>query len=131
GVFLADMLTWGEIVRGLEVALRWVVTLSILFEAWVALVLDGPLLPNFFPVSGEADPHWYWVRGNLFDAWLVGDRIQGIVGNSNLLGMLMVVALIVFGVRLRVAFLGRLPVERIIMRAVWLLLAGWLLARAG
>ncbi|GGD35355.1 hypothetical protein GCM10010915_14820 [Microbacterium faecale] len=131
GVFLADMLTWGEIVRGLEVALRWVVALSILFEAWVALILDHPILPNFFPIDGEADPHWYWVRGNLFDAWLVGDRIQGIVGNSNLLGMLMVVALIVFGVRLRVAFLGRLPVERIIMRAVWLLLAAWLLARAG
>lgn len=131
GVFLADMLTWGEIVRGLEVALRWIVGASVLFEAWVAVVLDHPILPNFFPLGGDPDPHWYWVRGNLFDAWFVGDRIQGIVGNSNLLGMLMVLALIVFAVRLRIGFLGRLPTERIITRAAWVTLAAWLLVRAG
>ncbi|WP_110588507.1 O-antigen ligase family protein [Microbacterium suaedae] len=130
-LFLADMLTWGEIVRGLEVALRWIIGGSLVFEAWVALVVEHPILPNFFPVSGEPDPHWYWVRGNLFDSFLVGDRVQGIVGNSNLLGMLCVLALIVFGVRMRIAIVDRLSREVVISRAVWILLAVWLLVRAG
>ncbi|WP_197517568.1 O-antigen ligase family protein [Microbacterium karelineae] len=131
GLFLADMLTWGEIVRALEVALRWIVGGSLAFEAWVALAIGHPILPNFFRVSGDPDPHWYWVRGNLFDAWLVGDRVQGIVGNSNLLGMLCVVALIVFAVRLRVSIIDRLSAEVVTSRVVWIVLAAWLLVRAG
>ncbi|WP_221585409.1 O-antigen ligase [Microbacterium sp. G2-8] len=131
GLFLADMLTWGEIIRGLEVALRWVLGLSVLFEAWVALIVGHPLLPNFFPVDGPPDAHWYWVRGNLFDALLVGPRIQGIVGNSNLLGMLCVIALIIFAVRLRTGIVERASGERIAMRTFWIVIAAWLLFRAG
>lgn len=131
GIFLADMLSWGELIRGLEVALRWIVGGSFVFEAWVALVVRHPIMPNFFAVEGEPDPHWYWVRGHLFDSFLLGDRIQGIVGNANLLGMLLVIALIVFGVRLRVGIVNRLPGEILAARIAWIALAAWLLVRAG
>src|SRR5690606_30727545 len=123
--------SWGELIRGLEVALRWIVGGSFVFEAWVALVVRHPIMPNFFAVEGEPDPHWYWVRGHLFDSFLLGDRIQGIVGNANLLGMLLVIALIVFGVRLRVGIVNRLPGEILAARIAWIALAAWLLVRAG
>lgn len=131
GVFLADALSWGEIVRALEVALRWILGLSLAVEAWVALVVRHPILPNFFSVDGEPDPHWYWVRGNLFEAIGIGPRIQGIVGNSNLLGMLCVVALVVFSVRLAAGLAERAARERIAMRIAWIAVAAWLLLRAG
>lgn len=131
GLFIADMLTWGEIVRALEVALRWVLGATVVFEAWVALVVRHPILPNFFPVDGDPDPHWYWVRGNLFDAALVGPRIQGIVGNANLLGMLCVVALIVFAARLAVAVADSAPGQTIAVHVFWIALALWLLIRSG
>lgn len=131
GVIIADMLSWREIVRALEAALRWIIGGSIAIEVWVAVILHHPIMPNFFPVDGDPDPHWYWVRGNLFDSWLVGERIQGIVGNSNLLGMLAVIAIIVFAARLRLAVIERLPAERIVARSLWLLAAVWILMRAG
>ncbi|NHI17458.1 O-antigen ligase family protein [Microbacterium excoecariae] len=130
-LFLADMLTWGEIIRALEVALRWVLGASLAFEAWVALFVGHPILPNFFATEGTPDPHWYWVRGNLFDDWLVGDRIQGIVGNANLIGMLALLALIVFGARLRLAILDRASAETLVFHGLWIALALWMLARAG
>lgn len=131
GVFIADVLTWREIVRALEAALRWIIGGSIAIEVWVALILRHPIMPNFFRIDGDPDPHWYWVRGNLFDSWLVGDRIQGIVGNSNLLGMLAVIAIIVFTARLRLAVIERLPAERIVARSLWLAAAVWMMLRAG
>lgn len=95
-LFLAHVFTWREIVRLLEVALRWALGLSLLFELWAALVLRGPLLPNFADAPADPNPQWYWTRGALFD---LDVRIQGIVGNANILGIQCVLALIVFGVR--------------------------------
>ncbi|MCR2260273.1 hypothetical protein NSX25_23855, partial [Salmonella enterica] len=78
------VLTWHEIVRALSSAFKWILGLSLAIELWVSLVLHGPLLPNFATLpDGKIDPQWYWVRDNLFD----GGRIQGIVGNANLLAM--------------------------------------------
>ncbi|MBP2437579.1 O-antigen ligase family protein [Microbacterium amylolyticum] len=131
GLFLASSLTWTELVRALESALRWIMGLSLIMEAAVALVLRRPLMPNFFPLDGEPDAHWYWVRGNLFDAVLIGPRIQGIVGNSNLLGFLCVIALIVFAASLRQAVLGRRAREAIAMHIAWIVLTAWLMLRAG
>jgi hypothetical protein len=133
GIFFADMLSWSDIVRCLEVALRWIVGGSFVFEAWVALVVRHPIMPNFFATEyeGAPDPHWYWVRGNIFDSFLVGDRIQGVVGNSNLLGMLMLLAIIVFAVRLRVGVKGRVTVTKIVERSLWVALAAWMFVRAG
>ena len=95
-LFLAHVFTWRELVRLLEVALRWVLGLSLVFELWAALVLRGPLLPNFADAPADPNPQWYWTRGALFD---LDVRIQGIVGNANILGIQCLLALIVFGVQ--------------------------------
>ncbi|MBS1698009.1 MAG: O-antigen ligase family protein [Actinobacteria bacterium] len=121
-LFIAFTLSWHEIARALSSALKWVIGLSLLLELWVALVLRHPLLPFFSDLpAGKPDPHWYWVRGDLFD----GGRLQGIVGNSNTLGILCAIALVVFtllyaqGARRRPALL------------VWIVLAAFLFLRAG
>ncbi|WP_261166057.1 O-antigen ligase [Microbacterium sp. Marseille-Q6965] len=122
GLFLAHVLTWRELARALEVALKWVLGLSLLFELWAALVRREPLLPNFSDAPADPDPHWYWTRGALFDP---DQRIQGIVGNANVLGILCVLALIVFAVRVAMA-----PRRRGMLIA-WMVLAAVLFARAG
>ncbi|GGH37612.1 O-antigen ligase family protein [Microbacterium album] len=124
GLFLAHVLTWGEILRCLDLALKWVMGVSLAFEAWVALVRRAPLLPNFADPPPGFDPHWYWSRGQLFDA-VIGERIQGVVGNSNLLGILCVLAFAVFAVRLAT----RPPHAP--MQIVWLGITGILFIRSG
>jgi exopolysaccharide production protein ExoQ len=95
-LFVGSVLTWRELVRAAASALKWVMALSILFELWVAVFVRAPLLPGF--VVGDADdPIEYWSRNNLFD-W--GGRIQGIMGNANLLGPVALLAIIVFGIRI-------------------------------
>ncbi len=122
GLFVAFTLSWQEIVRALSSAFKWILGLSLLLEAWVALVLRHPLVPNFaeFP-PGKIDPHWYWVRGDLIGT----GRIQGIVGNSNTLGILCALALVVFAL---------LYAERARHRPallIWIVLAAYFLLRAG
>ncbi|WP_456283627.1 O-antigen ligase family protein [Microbacterium sp. JZ101] len=125
GLFLADALTWRELVRCLEISLRWVLGLSLLLELWVAGIRRRPLLPNFSDAPADPDPHWYWVRGNLLDGVLDPGRVQGIVGNANLLGILCLLALIVFGIRLA----DRAPSPAV--RIVWIAVAAFLLLRSG
>ena len=116
------VLTWNEIVRALSSAMKWIIGLSIALELWVALVRRAPLLPNFAQLpAGKPDPHWYWVRGDL----LGGGRIQGIVGNSNTLGMLCVLALIVF------VLLFAARSRRRAALGVWIVVALFLLIRSG
>ena len=121
-LFIAFTLSWHEIARALSSALKWVLGLSLALELWVALVLRRPLLPFFSDLpAGKPDPHWYWVRGDLF----AGGRLQGIVGNSNTLGILCAIALVVFallyaqGARRRPALL------------IWIALAAFFFLRAG
>ena len=121
-LFIAFTLSWHEIVRALSSALKWVIGLSLLLELWVPLVLRHPLLPFFSDLpAGKPDPHWYWVRGDLFD----GGRLQGIVGNSNTLGILCAIALVVFGL------LYAQGARRRPALLVWLVLAAFLFLRAG
>ncbi|MEY4476572.1 MAG: hypothetical protein RJA31_76 [Actinomycetota bacterium] len=76
-------------------ALRLVLSTSLVFELVVAL--SGVPL---YPVGMDAPPgtsiELAWSRGILFES---GSRIQGIVGNANLLGMLALIALIITVVR--------------------------------
>ncbi|MFM6967847.1 MAG: O-antigen ligase family protein [Microbacteriaceae bacterium] len=76
-------------------ALRLILASSLVFELVVALS-GSPL----YPVGMDAPPgtsiELAWSRGILFES---GGRIQGIVGNANLLGMLALVALIIAVVR--------------------------------
>ena len=96
-VAFAVSFSWAEILRSLGVALRFIIGLSFAFELFVALVLRRPVLPPWFDY-GEG-PHakaLYWSRNVLFD----DGKIQGVVGNSALLGFVGLLALIVFGVQL-------------------------------
>ncbi|MCT1364505.1 MULTISPECIES: O-antigen ligase family protein [unclassified Microbacterium] len=120
GLFIAHVLTWHEIVRALSSAFKWVLGLSLALELWVSLVLHGPLLPNFADIpAGKIDPQWYWVRDNLFD----GGRIQGILGNANLLGIVSLFALITFGVLFAARARWRTTL------ALWMILAAYFLFR--
>lgn len=95
-LFIGSVLTWRELVRAAASALKWVMALSILFELWVAVFVQAPILPGF--VVGDADdPIEYWSRNNLFD-W--GGRLQGIMGNANLLAPVALLAVVVFGIRI-------------------------------
>ena len=120
GLFIAHVLTWHEIVRALSSAFKWVLGLSLALELWVSLVIHGPLLPNFFDrPEGRIDPQWYWVRDNLLD----GGRIQGIVGNANVLAIIALFALLTFGVLFAARARWRTTL------ALWMLLAAYFLLR--
>ncbi|MFB8190077.1 O-antigen ligase family protein [Microbacterium sp. NPDC055988] len=120
GLFIAHVLTWHEIIRALSSAFKWILGLSLAIELWVSLVLHGPLLPNFATLpDGEIDPQWYWVRDNLFD----GGRIQGIVGNANLLAIISLFAIITFGVLFAARARWRTTL------ALWMVLAAYFLLR--
>jgi exopolysaccharide production protein ExoQ len=96
-LFLALCLRWTELVSSLGTALRIILAGSLAFELFAALVLRRPLLPFFTDYRGGYVPSaYYWTQAELFE----GGRIQGIVGNSNLLGMIALLGLIIFGVQL-------------------------------
>ncbi|MBG6239560.1 O-antigen ligase [Mycetocola sp. CAN_C7] len=96
GVFLALAFDWASVVRVFANALKWVLALSILFELWVSLVVRDRVLPLWVD-HGDGEPPLlaYWSRNLLFD----GGKIQGILGNSNLLGIVAMFGLIVFSVQ--------------------------------
>ncbi|MGO2658742.1 O-antigen ligase family protein [Mycetocola reblochoni] len=104
GLYLALLLSWSEILRALSRATATLLVGSLLFELWVSLVVRAPVFPAGFVGDPEtATPMSMWSRNLLF----TGDRIQGLPGNSNLLGMIALLGLIVAGIRL--AQEGRRP----------------------
>jgi hypothetical protein len=120
---LAAILDWSELVRTLSVALRFIIGLSLLFELVVATVFRRPVFP-LVPAPGvdynslETVPKLlYWSRNELFDVF-DGGKIQGIIGNSSLLGFVALVALIVFSIQLASRTVGK-P-----WGIAWLALAG-------
>jgi len=96
--FLASCLSWEEVLETFSDTMRWILGLSLLFELIIAAFVRRPLLPFWVDYSDlEKIPMaFYWSRNLLFE----GGRIQGIVGNANILGMLALLALIVFALRL-------------------------------
>jgi exopolysaccharide production protein ExoQ len=116
-VALVLCLTWARFVRVLGGAIKWILGLSIAFELWVAIFVQGPLLPNFpdFDPGAEKIPMaFYWSRGLLF----AGGPIEGIVANRNLLAMIALLGLIVFGTQLAAASVRR------VQGIGWLVVAG-------
>lgn len=69
--------------------------LSLLFEAFVALVLRRPLFPLWADYPPDVSGELHWSSGLLFE----GGRVQGIMGNANLLGMVALIALVIAGCR--------------------------------
>ena len=94
-VVMAKTITFEQFVRALGVALRWILGLSLLFELFVALIIRGPLLPLWVSYDEPIPNAYYWSQGHLF----TGERIQGIVGNANLLGVVALMGMMVFAVQ--------------------------------
>jgi len=103
GLALAVSLTWAELLAALGRTLRIILGLSIAFELIVALFVRAPVLP-FWPSPGVDYDNLptpipkllYWSRNELFTA---DGKIQGVVGNSSLLGFIALLALIVFSIQ--------------------------------
>ena len=90
-------LTRDELLRAFGHTLRIIIVLSLVFELFVAFVVRTPVFPVWVPEESRVNPPQllYWSRNLLLE----GDKIQGIVGSSTLLGMIALVALITFGVQ--------------------------------
>jgi len=97
GLFLGLRLSTAGLLNALGNAFRWILGLSLLFEFIVAVFVRQPVLP-LTPVqavpSGKLPSAFYWSRDLLFH----GGPIQGIVGNSNLLAMIALLAIVVFAI---------------------------------
>jgi exopolysaccharide production protein ExoQ len=105
GLSVALFLSWQDLLRVLGWVLRLILAMSFLFEFIVSVFIRHPVLPVWVV---PADPKHismllYWSRGLLFD----GAKIQGIVGNSSLLGMIALLAIIVFFVQVMSRSVGR------------------------
>lgn len=96
GVVMAHTLTLEQVLRALGVALRYIIGLSLAFELFVAAVLQRPVLPLWVSWEEPFPKAFYWSRNLLFE----GGRIQGIVGNANLLAFAALLAVIVFAIQL-------------------------------
>ncbi|HET8958077.1 MAG TPA: O-antigen ligase family protein, partial [Microcella sp.] len=99
GVVMAATISLEQFVRAAGVALRWLIGLSLFFELVVAAVIRAPVFPFFTDYDEPVPAAFFWSRAELFSV-LDGGRIQGIVGNANLLATAAALGLIVFGVQL-------------------------------
>lgn len=96
GIVMAHTLTLEQMLRALGLALRYIIGLSLAFELFVAAVLQRPVLPFWVSWEEPFPKAFYWSRNLLFE----GGRIQGIVGNANLLAFAALLAVIVFAIQL-------------------------------
>jgi len=95
-LFLVGMFSWRHLLRIFSNVIRFILASSLVFEFIAAGIIRGPIAPIFKNYEGDTPPAeaYYWIQGNLFD----GDRIQGIVGNSNLLAFVAMLGVIIFAV---------------------------------
>ena len=93
-LIVAAAFSWREILRILANTIRFILGASLLFELYAAVIVRGPVPPIFKLYEGDTPPapDYYWTRGNLLN----GGRIQGILGNSNILAYVAMLGLILF-----------------------------------
>ena len=90
-IAMAATMSWPAIVRALGRALRIIVVLSLLFELVVSVFVRHPICPVFLDCSVKHPAAFEWSRDLLFH----GGQIQGLSGNSNLLAIIALLALVV------------------------------------
>lgn len=119
-IYLASAFDWREILRLFGNTLRAILFGSVLFELFAALVVRGPIEPFFPNYEGDKPPAvaFYWTQGNLF----TDDRVQGIVGNSNMLAYMAMIALVVFAIERAANTTSRLVTIASYLAAVSMLL---------
>ncbi len=95
-LFLASHFGWRQLLHILANTVRFILVSSLLMELWAALA--GPIAPLFPNYEGDEPPSasYLWVQGNLFEF----ERIQGIVGNANLLAFIGVLGILLFLIEL-------------------------------
>jgi len=119
-LFLANQFGWRQLLNIFANTLRFVLGASLLFELVAAVF--GPIKPIFPNYEGDEPPSasYLWSQGNLFD----GDRIQGIMGNANLLAFTAVLGIMVFLVEYIVTHKKRsLPLSSLILAVLLAALA--------
>ncbi|GAA4686702.1 O-antigen ligase family protein [Frondihabitans cladoniiphilus] len=102
-VAIVATLRWESIVKALGRALRIYVVASILFELVVSIFVRHPFCPVYVSCPPGHPAAFYWTRDNLF----TGGQIQGLPGNSNLLAIMALLALIVTGVQASARVISR------------------------
>jgi O-antigen ligase len=119
-VAVAVLLSRDDLLAVLSWVLRTILALSYTFEFVVAAFVRHPVLPVWAdPKDWEPIPKvLYWSRALLFD----GAKIQGIVGNSSLLAMIALLAVIVCSIQLGARRVG--PVRGWLWIAVALVTLG-------
>lgn len=111
-LFLANQFGWRQLLNIFANTIRFILAASLLFE--LAAAIFGPIKPIFPNYEGSEPPSasYYWSQGQLFD----GDRIQGIVGNANLLAFTAVLGIMIFLVEYIVTHRNRsLPLASLIL----------------
>lgn len=95
-LFLASHFGWRQLLHILSNTVRFILVSSLLMELWAAIA--GPIAPIFPNYQGDEPPSasYLWVQGNLFEL----ERIQGIVGNANLLAFIGVLGILLFLIEL-------------------------------
>jgi exopolysaccharide production protein ExoQ len=98
GLYLATAIDLTTFVRCLGTALRWILALSLAFELFVSTVIRHRVLPFWVDYSDldKIPAAFYWSRNLLLE----GGRIQGIVGNANLLALAALIAVVTFSVQI-------------------------------
>ena len=122
GFFLASAFSWQQLLRILANICRLILWASMIFELIAAVVVQGPIAPIFKNYVGDTPPSgaFYWTQAHL----LTGLRIQGIVGNSNILAFIAMLGLLVFAVEFVSRSVGRmLSVSSLSLAAITLALA--------
>ena len=105
-VFLAFALTWDEFFKALATSLRYLLLGSLLFELIVSIFVRHPVYIWWVdaPAADEKPLKLLmWSRDLLFE----GGPIQGLFGNSVLLGFTALLGLIVFGLQFASHDVGR------------------------
>ena len=119
-LFLANQFGWRQLLNIFANTVRFILASSLVFELWAAFF--GPIKPLFPNYSGDEPPAsaYYWSQGQLFD----GDRIQGIVGNANLIAFTAVLGMLLFLVEYIVTHKNRmLPLVSLLLAVLMAALA--------
>jgi exopolysaccharide production protein ExoQ len=121
-LFLVSKFNWRHLLLIFSNLIRFILAASILFELFAATIIRGPIAPLFPNYLGDTPPSeaYYWTQGEIF----TGERIQGIVGNANLIAFLAMIGLVIFGIEFAIIATKRwLSVLGLVLSIAILLLA--------
>jgi O-antigen ligase len=117
--FLVNQFGWRQLLNIFSNTVRAILFSSLLFEIYAGLT--GPVEPIFPNYEGEPPASAYlWSQGNLFE----GERIQGIVGNANLIAFIAVLGMLLFLIEFIVTAKSKLlPLASFVLALTMALLA--------